>query len=124
MISFEFDDGYDNQSQTENDTFELEYVLPDSNDEFIEALERWTDFVPDELTKNDFEEGFGMMQYGEEFNEEEDDMAEFASSGNHVENVNTSIPQKIVIYFDDGSEEEIIITNQEDTLRRVLDILQ
>jgi hypothetical protein len=121
---YEYDDGYDNQTQSEDNTFELEYALPESNDEFIEALERWSDFIPDEMTKNDFEEGFGMMQYGEEYIDEEEDMAEFATPPNHDDNINTSIPQKIVIYFDDGSEEEIVITNQEDTLRRVLDVLQ
>ena len=120
---YEYDDGYDNQTPSENNTFELEYTLPESNDEFIEALERWTDFIPDEITKDAFEEGFGLIQYDEEY-DENDDMAEFVASPNHDDNINTSIPQKIVIYFDDGSEEDITITNQEDTLRRVFDLLK
>lgn len=124
---YDYDDVYNssNKSSNDNDTFSLEFILPDSTDEFVEALERWTDFVPDDVVKDDFEEGFGMMQYDEEFDVEEDDMAEFARDPeDHNADINTSIPQKIVIYFDDGSEEDIQITNQEETLRRVLNFIE
>lgn len=121
---YDYDDVYNNKSNIENDTFDVEFDLPESVDDFIEALERWNDFIPDEVSKDDFEEGFGMMQYEDDY-DEDDDMAEFASSQQEFNSeMTTSIPQKIVIYFDDGSEEEVEITNQEDTLKRVLDIVQ
>ncbi|MBN1406537.1 MAG: hypothetical protein JW956_02035 [Calditrichaceae bacterium] len=121
---YDYDDVYDSKSSKDAETFDMEFVLPDLKDEFIEALERWTDFVPDDVVKDDFEEGFNMMEYDEEFEPEEEDMAEFARiAQDHSSEINTSIPQRIVIYFDDGSEEDIQITNQEETLRRVLEII-
>ena len=120
---YDYDDVFDSKSSSDNETFDMEFILPESKDEFIEALERWTDFVPDDVVKDDFEEGFNMMDYDEEFDFEEEDMAEFARiPEDHNSEMSTSIPQKIVIYFDDGSEEDIQITNQEETLQRVLDI--
>ena len=120
-----YDDEYNSKSSDGSDTFDMEFILPDSKDEFVEALERWTDFIPDEVVKDDFEEGFGMMQYDEEYDIDEEDMAEFARTPeDHDSDVNTSVPQKIVIYFDDGSEEDIQITNQEETLQRVINIIE
>jgi hypothetical protein len=122
---YDYNDDYSNKSSNNSDTFDMEFILPDLKDEFIEALERWTDFVPDDVVKDDFEEGFGMMNYDEEYDLDEEDMAEFARiPEDHDSDISTSIPQKIVIYFDDGSEEDIQITNQEETLQRVLDIIE
>jgi hypothetical protein len=122
---YDYNDAYSNKSSNNSDTFDMEFILPDLKDEFIEALERWTDFVPDDVVKDDFEEGFGMMNYDEEYDLDEEDMAEFARiPEDHDSDISTSIPQKIVIYFDDGSEEDIQITNQEETLQRVLDIIE
>lgn len=121
---YDYNNDYSNKSSNDSDTFDIEFILPDLKDEFIEALERWIDFVPDDVVKDDFEEGFGMMNYDEEYGFDEEDMAEFARiPEDHASEINTSIPQKIVIYFDDGSEEDIQITNQEETLQRVLDII-
>lgn len=122
---YDYDDVYDSKSSNDNETFDMEFILPDSKDEFIEALERWTDFVPDDVVKDDFEEGFNMMDYDEEYDLEEEDMAEFARIPEDPNSeLNTSIPQRIIIYFDDGSEEDIQITNQEETLQRVLNIIE
>ena len=122
---YDYNDAFSNKSSNNSDTFDMEFILPDLKDEFIEALERWTDFVPDDVVKDDFEEGFGMMNYDEEYELDEEDMAEFARiPEDHDSDISTSIPQKIVIYFDDGSEEDIQITNQEETLQRVLDIIE
>jgi hypothetical protein len=122
---YDYDDMYTNKSSIENDTFDVEFDLPDSKEDFIEALERWNDYIPDEAMKNDFEEGFGMMQYDEEYYEEEEDMAEFAhTKDDNDSKMHTSIPQKIMLFFDDNSEEEVEITNQDDTLRRVMNILE
>jgi hypothetical protein len=122
---YDYNDAFSNKSSNNSDTFDMEFILPDLKDEFIEALERWTDFVPDDVVKDDFEEGFGMMNYDEEYDLDEEDMAEFARiPEDHDSDISTSIPQKIVIYFDDGSEEDIQITNQEETLQRVLDIIE
>lgn len=125
MSFYEYDDVFESKVSDDKETFDMEFMLPDSKDEFIEALERWTDFVPDDVVKDDFEEGFGMMDYDEEFDLEEEDMAEFARiPEDHTTEMNTSIPQKVIIYFDDGSEEDVQITNQEDTLKRVLKIIE
>ncbi|MEJ2543765.1 MAG: hypothetical protein P8Y99_06825 [Calditrichaceae bacterium] len=122
---YEYDDVYAGKSSNDNETFDMEFILPDSKDEFIEALERWTDFVPDDVIKDDFEEGFNMMDYDKDYDLEEEDMAEIARiPEDQNSEMNTSIPQRIVIYFDDDSEEDIQITNQEETLQRVLNIIE
>ena len=122
---YEYDDVFDTKGSTDKETFEMEFILPDSKDEFIEALERWTDFVPDDVVKDDFEEGFGMMDYDEEFEMDEEDMAEFARiPEDQNSEMSTSIPQKIVVYFDDDTEEDIQITNQDETLKRVLKVIE
>ena len=122
---YEYDDVFDTKASTDKETFEMEFILPDSKDEFIEALERWTDFVPDDVVKDDFEEGFGMMDYDEEFEMDEEDMAEFARiPEDQNSEMSTSIPQKIVVYFDDDTEEDIQITNQDETLKRVLKVIE
>lgn len=122
---YDYDDLYNTKSSTDGDTFDVTFDLPDSREDFIEALERWTDYIPDEAIKDDFEEGFGMMNYDEDYYEDEEDMAEFAhTKEDNNSDMHESTPQKITIYYDDDSEEEIEIISQEDTLRRILDILE
>jgi len=98
--------------------------LPGSQGEFVEALERWTDFVPDEINQDEIREGFGMLQF-DDVADEYEEFAEFgAREPDENAAMNTSVPQKITIYFSDGTEDEVEITDQENTLNRVLEIIQ
>lgn len=119
-----YDEFYNNDSVDDAETYDVPYDLPKSQNEFVEALERWTDFVPDEINQDEIREGFGMLQF-DDVTDEFEEMAEFgARDPDDDAGMSTSVPQKIIIYFDDGTDDEIEITDQEDTLNRILGIIE
>ena len=119
-----YDDYYQENQDNDDETYELVFKLPDGRDELIEILERWVDYIPDDFSQSEIEDGFGMID-SEDSEDDFEDFAEFgARDPEHNNQMNTSIPQKIVVYFDDGSEEEVEISEQEATLNRVLDLIE
>jgi hypothetical protein len=118
-----YDDYYSENSNSDEDTYELVFSLPDSRDELIDILERWVDYIPDDYSQSEIEDGFGMIDF-EDGADDFEDLAEFGARDPEQSNqMNTSIPQKIIVYFEDGSEEEVEITGQEETLNRVLNLI-
>lgn len=121
--SVHYGDDYYDDSGRDSEPFTVDFDLLKSRDDFIEALERWGEFIPKEQEPDEIEEGFGMMQF-DDISYADEDMAQYGLRKTDAEPLlHKSVPQKIVIYFDDGSEEDINATDIEDTMNRVIDLI-
>ena len=121
-IDHDEDDFFD-PSDRDAEPFTVDFDLLQSRDDFIEALERWGEYIPDEHEPDDIEEGFGMIQF-DDTSYDNEDMAEYGLRKTDTEPLlHKSVPQKIVIYFDDGSEEDINATDLDDTMDRVIHLI-
>lgn len=122
MDHYEYD--YLDHGDQESEPFTLQFDLLEEKDDFIEALERWGEYIPNEKEPDEIEEGFGMMQV-DDTSYEEEDILEYGLRKTDAEPfLRKSLPQKIIIYFDDGSEEDIIVTDLDDTMNRVIDLIE
>jgi hypothetical protein len=118
-----YEDDFFDHANRESEPFTLEFDLLQARDDFIEALERWGEYIPDEHEPDDIEEGFGMMQF-DDTSYDDEDMAEYGLRKTDAEPLlHKSVPQKIVIYFNDGSEEDFYATDLDDTMDRVIDLI-